>query len=128
MFILNSLLLLNNVKRHTIVLILSGLASILQNFIFYFTSTYLLPNIYYNSTSGISVPYHLIRVPYSATEASYCATSFTTTLSIYSQDGNISFPGWEYFVPKAGIIVAFHGILRDRHNVEHTSYLVAVED
>ena len=54
---------------------------------------------------AINVPYRPIRVPYSATEAPYCAIGYTVKLSIYSQGGNILFPGWEYFVPNVGIIV-----------------------
>ena len=76
-------------------------------FCLYFTSSYLLPYIYYNSTSGISVPYYPIRVLYSASEAPYCTISFTAnyTLSFYSQSGNFIFPWWEYIVPNVGIIV-----------------------
>ena len=73
--------------------------------IFYFASTYLLPNIYNNSTSRISVPYHLIRVPYSATEASYCATSGFTTNN-YTQH---LFPRWEHFIPRLGILCSQGG-------------------
>ena len=29
---------------------------------------------------------------------------FSLRLSIYSQAGNVLFPGWEYFIPKVGII------------------------
>ena len=34
-------------------------------------------------------------------------------LDIYSQAGNVSFPGWECFVPKLGIITFINGIGRN---------------
>ena len=91
-------------------------ANISVEFFLYFTSIKPLHNIYLISTNRISVPYRAISGTYSSISGTYyrikASYSLDLTVFIYSQRGNVLFPGWEHFIPKVGIIVTLNGRFR----------------
>ena len=86
---------------------------ILLGFCKYFLDYFLLFYIYKTSTYHLSYLYNLNKRPFCYNKGTLFRNKgirlLVTKLGIYSQRGNVVFPGWEHFIPKVGIIVALHG-------------------